>query len=176
MHGALPLAGCAKKIYKEGGMAALFKGNFATMVKVAPQTAIQFAVGLPTSGVLHAACIVHGHQCRPSWPLSGMCCYGGEGHSSMGRSILSTADVMALSCILQVYDTITDAMYTSLARVEQASGIPQTRQLAKWQHLLAGASSTQQHPARLTWAIPSCLLQLSAAVASPRLRDIARLA
>ena len=25
-------------------MSALFKGNFATMVKVAPQTAIQFAV------------------------------------------------------------------------------------------------------------------------------------
>ena len=37
-------AGCAQKIYKEGGMSALFKGNFATMVKVAPQTAIQFAV------------------------------------------------------------------------------------------------------------------------------------
>ena len=41
-------AGCAKKIYKEGGLAALFKGNFATMVKVAPQTAIQFAVSLLT--------------------------------------------------------------------------------------------------------------------------------
>ena len=27
-------------------MAALFKGNFATMIKVAPQTAIQFAVSL----------------------------------------------------------------------------------------------------------------------------------
>ena len=38
--------GCAQKIYKEGGMSALFKGNFATMVKVAPQTAIQFAVSL----------------------------------------------------------------------------------------------------------------------------------
>ena len=41
-------------------------------------------------------------------------------------------------CVLQVYDTITDAMYESLSRVEQASGIPQTRQLSKWQHLLAG--------------------------------------
>ena len=39
-------AGCAQKIYKEGGMSALFKGNFATMVKVTPQTAIQFAVSL----------------------------------------------------------------------------------------------------------------------------------
>ena len=57
MHGALCPAGCAKKIYKEGGMAALFKGNFATMVKVAPQTAIQFAVGVLISGVPHAACI-----------------------------------------------------------------------------------------------------------------------
>ena len=43
-HGCI--AGCAQKIYKEGGMSALFKGNFATMVKVAPQTAIQFAVSL----------------------------------------------------------------------------------------------------------------------------------
>ena len=42
------LAGCAKQIYKEGGVSALFKGNFATMVKVAPQTAIQFAVSVPT--------------------------------------------------------------------------------------------------------------------------------
>jgi hypothetical protein len=42
------LAGCAKQIYKEGGISALFKGNFATMVKVAPQTAIQFAVSMPT--------------------------------------------------------------------------------------------------------------------------------
>ena len=46
LHSARRSAGCAKKIYKEGGMAALFKGNFATMVKVAPQTAIQFAVSL----------------------------------------------------------------------------------------------------------------------------------
>jgi hypothetical protein len=43
------VAGCAKKIYKEGGVTALFKGNFATMVKVAPQTAIQFAVSVPSS-------------------------------------------------------------------------------------------------------------------------------
>lgn len=41
---------------------------------------------------------------------------------------------------VQVYDTITDAMYASLSRVEAASGIPQTRQLSKWQHLLAGVS------------------------------------
>ena len=47
--------------------------------------------------------------------------------------------MLRLACnALQVYDTITDAMYASLSRVEQASGIPQSRQLSKWQHLLAG--------------------------------------
>lgn len=51
---------------------------------------------------------------------------------------LIISDVTVCLCMLQVYDTITDAMYTSLSRVEQASGIPQTRQLSKWQHLLAG--------------------------------------
>ena len=67
---------------------------------------------------------------------------------------------MVAMCMLQVYDTITDAMYTSLSRVEQASGIPQTRQLSKWQHLLAGASlqfaacsMPTSHSLRVKWDI-----------------------
>ena len=44
-------AGCAHNMWKDGGVQGLFKGNMATMMKVAPQTAIQFAVSLmlPTS-------------------------------------------------------------------------------------------------------------------------------
>ena len=50
-------------------MSALFKGNFATMVKVAPQTAIQFAVSFLqtwkpalSSGVrIHS--LVHAYAC-----------------------------------------------------------------------------------------------------------------
>ncbi len=37
-------AGCAHNMWKDGGVTGLFKGNMATMMKVAPQTAIQFAV------------------------------------------------------------------------------------------------------------------------------------
>ncbi len=66
-------AGCAQKIYKEGGMSALFKGNFATMVKVAPQTAIQFAVSLLqirkpalSSGIRNDSLV---HACACSSPL-----------------------------------------------------------------------------------------------------------
>lgn len=39
-------AGCAHNMWKDGGVQGLFKGNMATMMKVAPQTAIQFAVSL----------------------------------------------------------------------------------------------------------------------------------
>ncbi len=79
---------------------------------------------------------------------------------------LSMSRVIPCLCVLQVYDTITDAMYESLSRVEQASGIPQTRQLSKWQHLLAGDSILSA--ACLIWAIssrsglkPSCRACLS---------------
>ncbi|KAK9906889.1 hypothetical protein WJX75_009795 [Coccomyxa subellipsoidea] len=74
------MAGCAHNMWKDGGVQGLFKGNMATMMKVAPQTAIQFAV----------------------------------------------------------YDTVTDAMLRSMASVESASGLPASKQLSKWQHLLAG--------------------------------------
>lgn len=58
LHSARCTAGCAKKIYKEGGVAALFKGNFATMIKVAPQTAIQFAVSFLAVSPFGTACKV----------------------------------------------------------------------------------------------------------------------
>ena len=35
----------AKKMWADGGLQGLFKGNLATMTKVMPQTAVQFAVG-----------------------------------------------------------------------------------------------------------------------------------
>jgi hypothetical protein len=77
-------------MWRDGGVHGMFKGNLATIMKVAPQTAVQFAV----------------------------------------------------------YDTITEYMLASMARVEAASGIPQTQQLTKWQHLLAGASkhASPQNP------------------------------
>ena len=68
------------------------------------------------------------------------CCYTRES-SYFQQSWFTFAEQsshLTASGRMQVYDTITDAMYTSLARFEQASGIPQTRQLSKWQHLLAG--------------------------------------
>ena len=74
-------------MWKDGGVHGMFKGNLATIMKVAPQTAVQFAV----------------------------------------------------------YDTITEAMLASMARVELASGIPQSQQLTKWQHLLAGAGHLTPH-------------------------------
>lgn len=42
-------AGCAHNMWKDGGVRGLFKGNLATILKVAPQTAIQFAVGISSS-------------------------------------------------------------------------------------------------------------------------------
>jgi hypothetical protein len=60
--------------------------------------------------------------------------------SDAARGLTVLKVLLTLLLLPQVYDTITDAMYASLARVEQASGIPQTRQLSKWQHLLAGMS------------------------------------
>ncbi|CAL8462209.1 g1740 [Coccomyxa elongata] len=77
------MAGCAHNMWKDGGVRGLFKGNLATILKVAPQTAIQFAV----------------------------------------------------------YDTITDAMLRSMASVESASGIHPSKQLSRWQHLLAGCAA-----------------------------------
>ncbi len=45
---------------------------------------------------------------------------------------------IAVLLVLQVYDTITDAMLRSMASVESASGIQPSKQLSRWQHLLAG--------------------------------------
>jgi hypothetical protein len=45
----------------------------------------------------------------------------------------------------QVYDTVTDAMLRSMASVESASGLPASKQLSKWQHLLAGRCSQCSH-------------------------------
>ena len=139
-------AGCAKKIYKEGGMSALFKGNFATMIKVAPQTAIQFAVRTLIHLTMQrpfTLSILHPRTCSQSCSPCQPCLTAArpESHHTSQQSWFRFAEQsshLTASGRMQVYDTITDAMYTSLARFEQASGIPQTRQLSKWQHLLAG--------------------------------------
>ena len=39
----------ALKMWKDGGLAGMFRGNFATILKIIPQTATQFAVRSETS-------------------------------------------------------------------------------------------------------------------------------
>ncbi len=48
-------------MWKDGGVRGLFKGNLATILKVAPQTAIQFAVSSYSTALVPS----HSSQIQP---------------------------------------------------------------------------------------------------------------
>lgn len=55
-------AECAYNIWKEGGVTGMFRGNCATLLKVMPQTAVQFAVRP------HALISSPEQRMPPHWP------------------------------------------------------------------------------------------------------------
>ena len=51
------VAATMKKMWADGGITGMFKGNMATMLKVMPQSAVQFAVSLGGRTAAVAACM-----------------------------------------------------------------------------------------------------------------------
>ena len=104
-------------------MAGMFRGNCATLLKVVPQTAIQFAVsGLRVSTA--TGCAKAGH---PAF-----------------RVLAQQVPLWLFTVCHQVYDTIVEAMLASMAKMELAPGADK-HQLSRWQHLTAG----KEHTARV---------------------------
>lgn len=56
-------AGCIHNMWKDGGIKGLFKGNLATIMKVAPQTAVQFAVSSILPSLLFTVRTANFPQC-----------------------------------------------------------------------------------------------------------------
>ena len=104
----------------------MFRGNCATLLKVVPQTAVQFAVSVCFASNAKGAIVVQRRLRLHALYLPSTC----------------PAGVIAVSLVChQVYDTMVEAMLASMAKMELAPGADK-HQLSRWQHLTAGEQHT----------------------------------